>query len=82
MINILSRKCLDEKAADVTGSIEPMDIEKWARDETGGQLPEESARAFGRWLYEAWGDFADDEEATVEGVLKGAVNDWCGGRSF
>lgn len=82
MINILSKACQQERAADVVETIEPYDIIIWAKDDEGGQLPAPSAQAFGRWLADAWSKFADDEEATVGDVLQGAVSDWVGGRTF
>jgi hypothetical protein len=82
MIRIMSKKCLQEPAHSVSEAIETMDIETWARDAEGGQLPPESARAFAQWLNSQWNDFTDDEEATVGDVLNGAVSSWCGGRSF
>lgn len=55
---------------------------EWAR-ETGG-LPIYSARPFARWMEERWYDFSDDPDSTttVEQVLRGGVEDWCGGRPF
>lgn len=54
-------------------------ILKWAESDTGGGLPEESARPFARWLDNAWNEF-DDESGTPtnEDVLKGALKYWTG----
>lgn len=46
------------------------------------ELPEESARPFAEWIYQAWGDFHSGEEiVTNRDVIYGALNDWCGGRT-
>jgi len=58
------------------------DILVWALDQDHGGLPSASAMAFAGWLNEVWEDWAEDEEATVEQVLQGAVEHWCGGRTF
>ena len=47
-----------------------------------GNLPGVSAQPFANWLNNQWSDFTDDDELTVEDVLKGAIVDWCGGRTF
>lgn len=54
----------------------------WAQDPEHGGLPERSARGFADWLSNVWADWCEDENATVEQVLQGAVADWCGGRTF
>lgn len=51
----------------------------WALSDTGGGLPEVSARPFARWLNNEWNDFADESGAqTNEDVLKGALMHWMG----
>lgn len=86
-----AREFLKDRAADwgIDGpkgiTSEPYSrILDWAlgTDAASGQLPTESAKPFANWLNGVWDDFADDEEATVEDVLKGAVTQWCGGRTF
>lgn len=54
----------------------------WATAGGHGDLPARSAAGFARWLDEAWSDWTDDEEATVESIFQGAVTDWCGGRTL
>jgi hypothetical protein len=55
----------------------------WAEDPEYGGLPSYSAVAFAHWLDDAWSDFYDgDESVTVEQALKGAVEQWCGGRTL
>lgn len=80
MIRLTSLDTLRLSAAEVTDRVEAFDIEQWASAEDGGDLPRESARAFGRWLDSVWTEFAEDASVTVEQVLDGAVTDWCGGR--
>lgn len=57
----------------------------WAQDQNGGALPRYSAQPFANWVHNAWDDFLgdpeDDANTTTEDVLKGAVADWCGGRT-
>lgn len=57
-------------------------IHEWAKSPEHGALPPASARAFSRWLSDAWADWAEEEQATVPEILEGAVSEWCGGRSF
>lgn len=73
-----TRKLLRLQVAGADVGLE--DILDWALETDGGCLPADSARAFAVWLDKVWEDWTDDESATVEGVLKGAVEDWCGGR--
>lgn len=54
----------------------------WARDPEHGGLPERSARAFAEWLSNVWAEWTDPEGVTVKEVLEGAVEAWCGGRTF
>jgi hypothetical protein len=73
------RKRLDRPANEVT--VLAHDIKEWAQADDGGWLPEPSAHAFAGWLEDTWGEFADEGEETVERVLRGALSEWCGGRS-
>jgi hypothetical protein len=60
----------------------PSEILAWATSETGGGLPDVSARPFATWLDFTWNDFGDESEIqTNEDVLKGALEHWTGGRS-
>lgn len=55
----------------------------WALDPDHGGLPRYSAAPFANWLsngWTAWTEEAEEEGTTVEQVLQGAVEDWCGGR--
>lgn len=61
---------------------EERDIRAWAEAPDGGGLPRESARAFADWLWENWNNWTEDEDTTVQQVLLGAVEEWCGGRTF
>lgn len=72
-----------EGTRGLTTDPEPF-IREWATrsEEPGGHLPLASARAFSRWLSDAWADWAEEEQATVPEILEGAVSEWCGGRSF
>jgi len=58
----------------------------WAQDADGGQLPRESAQPFANWIHNVWDDFlGEDEEndgVTTRKILEGAVEQWCGGRTF
>jgi len=56
-------------------------IRAWALSEDGGALPEYSARPFAGWLFNVWENWTEEPETTVGDVLKGAVSDWCGGRT-
>lgn len=47
-----------------------------------GSLPSVSAEAFAVWMDAWWDAYTEESELTVEDVLKGAVTEWCGGRSF
>lgn len=54
----------------------------WATSDTGGGLPDVSARPFAAWLDGVWNQFDDGSGTqTNEDVLKGALSDWTGGRS-
>lgn len=55
-------------------------IQDWALDPEYGSLPGPSARPFSDWLSNCWANWCDEEDVTVEDVLKGAVEEWCGGR--
>ena len=69
--------------ADAGTRLDPYDkILSWAQDPEHGGLPLYSARPFAEWLNHTWGDWTDDECVKVEQLLKGAVEDWCGGRTF
>ena len=59
-------------------------IREWAGSAKPGEgnLPGVSAGAFAAWLDAWWGAFTEESETPVEDVLKGAVAEWCGGRSF
>lgn len=59
-------------------------IAEWARGKgaTEGQLPDVSGRDFASWLDHVWADWIEEPEVPVQQILEGAVEDWCGGRSF
>ncbi len=80
------RTWLNSLAEDAAADLDEWDIQSWAGHPDpadGGMLPERSARAFADWLWDNWTEFyAEGEGKTVEDVLKGAVQDWCGGRTF
>lgn len=57
-------------------------IRDWALDPEHGGLPNVSGQAFAQWLDHVWENWTEDPEIPVKDVLEGAVEDWCGGRSF
>jgi hypothetical protein len=57
-------------------------IQAWALDPEHGGLPDLSGRSFANWLDNEWEQWTEEPERTVEDVLKGAVTQWCGGRTF
>lgn len=45
-------------------------------------LPDYSAEPFATWLDSTWFEYAEDPEATNRDVIDGALEDWCGGRTW
>lgn len=82
MIRLISYSVGRQPASEIADEVEAYDIAQWAEAPGGGGLPVESAQPFGRWLETVWGDFADDDRASVKDVLDGALTQWCGGRTL
>ncbi|MFI9079147.1 hypothetical protein ACIGW8_22200 [Streptomyces sioyaensis] len=64
---------------DVRPGVQPVD-EDMIRVHVieAGELPEESARPFARWLHETWYDFNEEPGNTNGGTIAGALAFWRG----
>ncbi|WP_030798918.1 hypothetical protein [Streptomyces sp. NRRL S-337] len=64
---------------DVRPGVQPVDYDM-IRDYVikAGELPEESARPFARWLNETWFDFSEEPGQTNGDIINGALAYWRG----
>lgn len=64
---------------DVRPGVQPVDddmIREYIL--AAGELPEESARPFAKWLNEVWFDFSEEPGPTNGAIITGALSYWRG----